>query len=156
MRPEFRPGSVKSAATLADTASVMKPQSDHPQEVRHVVLPSGKAIEVVYFQALPEGPVERDERLGVCPDCRGEHVQPVDWEEHDASRWKIDLRCPNCYWTGSGIWNEEVVEAFDEVLDRGTQTLLRDLRGLARANMEDEIERFSSALDSGNILPEDF
>ena len=133
----------------------MKPQSEHPQEVRRVVLPSGKAIEVVYYQKLPGGPVEHDQ-LGVCPECRGDLVQPVDWEEHDANSWKIDLRCPNCDWTGSGIWGEDVVEAFDEVLDRGTQTLLRDLRRLARANMEEEIERFAAALDSGNILPEDF
>jgi hypothetical protein len=137
----------------------MNPQSEHGQEVRRVVLPSGKAIEVVYFQslpALPDAPREADEGLGCCPDCRGDLVQPVDWEEHDANRWKIDLRCPNCYWTGTGIWDERVVEAFDEILDRGTQTLLRDLRRLARANMEDEIERFAAALDSDDILPEDF
>jgi len=120
-----------------------------------VVLPSGKAIEVVYYQSLPDGRVDH-EQLGVCPDCHGELVQPVDWEEHDANSWKIDLRCPNCDWTGNGIWDEQVVEAFDEVLDRGTQTLLRDLRRLARANMEEEIERFAAALDAGNILPEDF
>ena len=36
------------------------------------------------------------------------------------------------------------------------QTLLRDLRRLAHANMEDEIERFAAALRRREILPEDF
>ena len=40
--------------------------------------------------------------------------------------------------------------------DRGTEALVRDLRRLAHANMEEEIERFTSALHAGHIQPEDF
>jgi len=33
---------------------------------------------------------------------------------------------------------------------------VRDLKNLMQANMEDEIERFVSALEAGHIVPEDF
>jgi hypothetical protein len=34
--------------------------------------------------------------------------------------------------------------------------MLRDLQRLTQANMADEIERFTLALDGDHILPEDF
>jgi hypothetical protein len=52
--------------------------------------------------------------------------------------------------------SEEVVDRLDEALDRGTESVLDDLNVLTRANMEDQIERFSTALADGHILPEDF
>jgi len=139
----------------------MNPQSEHPHEVRRVVLPSGRTIEVIYFaeprsEAAAAVPAVHERReLHVCPDCSSELVHPVDWEEV-GPHWRIDLRCPNCECVHSGTWDHETVEAFDEALDRGTQTLVRDLRHLARANMEDAIERFSLALRIDAILPEDF
>ena len=33
---------------------------------------------------------------------------------------------------------------------------MRDLKRLMQANMEEEIERFVSALQAGHIVPEDF
>ena len=136
---------------------MMNPQSDHQHEIRKVVLPSGRTIEVIYFSdsttVTPDAP--RPD-LHVCPDCGCELVHPIAWEEVDDVHWQIDLRCPNCEWAGDGTWDQDTVEGFDEVLDRGTQTLVRDLRHLAHANMEEEIERFSSALRADAILPEDF
>ena len=51
---------------------------------------------------------------------------------------------------------QAVVERFDEELDRGTEALVRDLKRLMHANMEEEIDRFVSALRDDQILPEDF
>ena len=45
---------------------------------------------------------------------------------------------------------------YDEELDRGGQELIEDLRSLTRANMEEEADRFATALASDTILPEDF
>ena len=136
----------------------MNPQSpDHQHEIRKVVLPSGRTIEVIYFSdAATVTPDAPRSDLHVCPECRCELVHPVAWEEVDDVHWRIDLRCPNCEWAGDGTWNQDTVEGFDEVLDRGTQTLVRDLRHLAHANMEEEIERFSAALRADAVLPEDF
>ena len=139
----------------------MGQSSDHSHHVRRVVLPSGKTIEVVYFndEALPgvgETVPETVEDLHVCPSCASHLVYPTDWEEAGATHWEVALRCPDCEWTSVGIFHQELVERFDEELDRGTEAVIRDLKRLMAANMEEEIERFVTAIDSDHILPMDF
>ena len=136
-------------------------QPDNTPYVRRVVLPSGKTIEVVYFgdettAAATRRPVEPADDLHVCGTCDSELVYPVDWEEAGDTHWEVTLRCPNCEWSGTGVFEQDVVERFDEELDRGTEALVRDLKQLMQANMEDEIDRFVSALQDGHIVPEDF
>jgi hypothetical protein len=146
--------------------------SQHPEQhhhhVRRVVLPSGKTIEVVYFEdqahvepsvaARPAPPVPTEEPgdLHVCGRCECELVYPVEWEEAGTTHWEVTLRCPNCEWAGTGVYEQDTVERFDEELDRGTECLVRDLKRLMTANMEEEIERFMDALRDDQILPEDF
>jgi hypothetical protein len=141
----------------------MNNPSENSHYVRRVVLPSGRAIEVVYFEnqapreaPAPTGHTESVETLHVCPDCEQGLVYPVEWEEADETHWEVSLRCPNCEWSNTGTWSQEVVDRFDEELDRGTEALVRDLKRLTRANMEDEVERFVGALGVDAILPEDF
>jgi hypothetical protein len=137
---------------------------DHRHYTRRVVLPSGKVIEVVYFEEqraahtrLPAGPLdEKDRELHMCGSCEADLVYPVEWEEYGATHWSVTLRCPNCEWSGTGIFEQDVVERFDEELDRGTEALVRDLKRLMHANMEEEIDRFIDALQEDQILPEDF
>ncbi len=128
------------------------PQPDHRQYVRKVTLPSGKTIEVVSFEQAPEPSGD----LHVCRDCRSELVYPLSWQEADDSSWEISLRCPNCEWTLTDIFEDDAVQRFDETLDRGTESLVADLRQLARSNMEDDVERFAAALAGDHVLPEDF
>jgi hypothetical protein len=131
------------------------PAPDHNQYVRKVILPSGKMIEVISFEDL--SPVEPDlNDLHVCPDCTSGLVYPVAWEEADRSRWEVSLRCPNCEWRATDVFEEEAIQRFDETLDRGTEALVTDLRRLTRANMEEAVERFVVALVDGHVLPEDF
>jgi hypothetical protein len=152
----------------------MSEQADSRHYVRRVVLPSGKTIEVVYFEehpaiaaaaptALPEhGPGHEadgllsETDLHICGSCASNLVYPVDWDEAGATHWQVTLRCPNCEWSGTGIFEQAAVERFDEELDRGTEQLVDDLRRLAQANMEGEIERFAAALEADAVLPEDF
>ena len=141
--------------------------ADNTQEpyVKRVTLPSGKSIEVLYFQeqvssisevpAEPSGPTG-DQPLHVCVDCGSDLVYPTDWQEAGPDHWEVDLRCPNCEWRGSGTFHQDVVESFDDELDRGIDVLLSDYRALVSSNMEDEIDRFAKALDVGAILPADF
>ena len=134
------------------------------QRVKRVALPSGKTIEVVYFedQVVADDRVTEPELrseaidLHLCGCCESSLVYPTEWEEAGATHWEVTLRCPNCEWSGTGVYEQEVVERFDEELDRGTEALVRDLKRLMHANMEDEIERFIDALDQDQILPEDF
>ena len=137
---------------------------DHnSQYVRRVVLPSGRAIEVVYFENLADAaatePCALEHNTGelhVCPECDRGLVYPVEWSEASATHWEVLLRCPNCEWNELGVFDQDTVDRFDDELDRGTEALMRDLQRLTQANMEDEIERFVSALGADAILPEDF
>jgi hypothetical protein len=136
-------------------------QPEHSNYVRRVVLPSGRAIEVVYFENQPAhaatlGSGRTLVDLHVCPDCDKHLVYPVEWEEASPTHWEVLLRCPNCEWRSVGLYDQQTVDRFDEELDHGTETLLRDLKRLTRANMEEEAERFGSALASDAIWPMDF
>jgi hypothetical protein len=155
---------LSAPAELLETMSLHDPH----HYVRRVVLPSGKTIEVVYFedqQAAGAAPVAATptkthdntvDDLHVCGSCASTLVYPTEWEEAGATHWEVTLRCPNCEWSGTGIFEQDLVERFDEELDRGTEALVRDLKRLAHANMEDEIERFTTALTEDHIVPEDF
>jgi hypothetical protein len=140
---------------------------DH--QLKRIVLPSGKTIEVVYFDSLtaaaaepasaPVAPAPRtdEERdLHLCPDCSSELVYPVAWEEADETHWSITLRCPNCEWGADGVFAQDTCDRFDDELERGTDALTRDYKRLMTANLAEEIERFASALEGDHILPMDF
>ena len=136
--------------------------ANNGQYVRRVVLPSGRAIEVVYFEtlageaaaAIPAASPIRD--LHQCPECDRDLVYPVDWEETSPTHWEVLLRCPNCEWSEVDTFDQDTVDRFDEQLDIGTEILIHDLKRLQQANMEHEIDVFTRALDAGAILPEDF
>jgi hypothetical protein len=131
------------------------PQPDPRHAVRRVQLPSGKTIEIVYFdEAHPSSVTPTD--LHVCPTCSSSLVHPVAWEEAPADGWMLRLRCPECEWETEDVFTQDVVEELDEQLDRGTQILVRDLKQLQRANMEEGVERFCAALHAGHIWPIDF
>ena len=89
------------------------------------------------------------------PPARSKRRGPTRWRWWPRRR-PTCRRCPNCEWTHLGIYDQAVVDRFDEELDRGTECLIEDLMRLTQANMEDEIERFTSALGSDAIWPMDF
>jgi hypothetical protein len=133
--------------------------------IKRVTLPSGKMIEVVYFesarveaeQPAPGAiPVRTREDLHVCAECASKLVYPIEWDEAGSENWRVSLRCPNCEWTTTGVFPQDVVDLFDECLDEGTEQLVSDLRQLMHSNMTEEIDRFVAALDAEALLPEDF
>jgi hypothetical protein len=141
---------------------------DH--QLKRIVLPSGKTIEVVYFESLTADDVQAhaaappqvqpkkgaERELHICPDCNSELVYPVAWEEADETHWSITLRCPNCEWAEDGVYAQENCDRFDDELERGTDALTRDYKRLMTANLAEEIERFAHALEADAILPMDF
>jgi hypothetical protein len=143
----------------------------HPDHViRRVVLPSGRTVDVVYFEgatlseAPPAGPAvassatpaQISDGLHVCPGCASPSVFPLEWQEAGPMHWEMTLRCPNCEWRGNGVFEQELVERLEEELDGGTEALVRDLERLTHANMEEELQRFRVALGDDLILPMDF
>ena len=147
---------------------------DH--QLKRIVLPSGKTIEVVYFSstgpidAAPEHapqpaapapaaqpattPSERD--LHVCPECSSDLVYPVQWEEAGPNSWHVTLRCPECEWTEADVFTQDQCDRFDDELEAGTDALTRDYKRMVTANMSEEIDRFAAALNADAILPIDF
>lgn len=123
-------------------------------QVKRVVLPSGKTIEVVYFKDSADSEPEQD--LHLCLACGSHLVYPTAWDEAGQESWRVALRCPECESVREGVFSQATVDAFDEELELGTDALTADLRSLCRANMSEEIERFAAALEAGAILPEDF
>jgi hypothetical protein len=140
--------------------------------VKKIILPSGKAVEIVYFDAVgaseqvartltdglgarvPEP--EPQVRLESCPCCSGELVYPVDWRESESDRWELELRCPSCEWGHRDVYEQDVVERFDDILNTATDRLIDTLERVSRDNMREDIERFVRALEGDHILPFDF
>lgn len=162
-------------------------QEDNPHRIRrHMKLPGGRQIEVIYLdsshehfdEAPPETPraaqtssetpvaqkpwagdsptTAPGEALHVCPRCAGGLVHPLDWLEESPGRWRILMRCPDCDLRREGVFGQALVERLDEELDKATGALLTDLKQLTQANMTGEIERFSRALQLDLIGPSDF
>jgi hypothetical protein len=138
-------------------------QQNH--RVKRVALPSGKTIEVVYFEsarveheqpAAGSVPSRSGQELHICADCSSELVYPTHWEEAGGENWRVSVRCPNCEWASTGVFSQDLVDGFDERLDEGTEQLVSDLKRLMHANMSEEIDRFVAALDAEALLPEDF
>ena len=101
----------------------MERHENDSHEVKRVVLPSGKTIEVVYFREadeVVEAPVterrptaEPDQDLHVCLDCDSHLVHPVEWEEAGPDDWRVLLQCPNCAVLREGIFTQDTVESVD-------------------------------------------
>jgi hypothetical protein len=126
-------------------------EHNNNHSVRRIVLPSGRAIEVVRFDDETEV-----RPLHICPSCDSHLVQQIAWAESSDNSWQLELECPNCLWTDSGVFDRDQVEQLEDQLDEGLAELLGDLQRLTQANMAEEIERFSRALAANVILPEDF
>src|SRR5689334_2916203 len=105
---------LKSGPPQADEVAVSE-IDDTRHYVRRVVLPSGKTIEVVYFEehpavtgTAPAAPhpeqVSEAVDLHICGSCNSDLVYPLEWDEAGATHWEVSLRCPNCEWYGSGVF----------------------------------------------------
>jgi hypothetical protein len=120
--------------------------------IRRIVLPSGRTIEVVRFYTDETA----EPGLHLCPECDSQLVQPIDWSEAPQGFWELLIQCPNCFWLDEGVFDQDQVDQLEEHLDNGLTEMLSDLRRLTQANMSEEIERFTAALNANLILPEDF
>ena len=150
----------------------MATQGHGKHQLKRIVLPSGKTIEVVYFDHPSSAPAtpppaepkrskrksapKRRRDLHVCPSCESPLVYPMHWEEADERSWHVTLRCPNCEWGEESVFSQDDCDRFDDELERGTDALARDYKRLVTANLADEIERFAHALEVDGILPIDF
>jgi hypothetical protein len=130
------------------------PDHTDTSRTRTLVLPSGRTVVVNYVDHVRPADPELD--LHVCGTCSSELVHPLDWEPAGSCHWQVTLRCPNCGWEGTGVFDEATVTRFDQTLDRASELMVADLCALELANMHDFADRFVAALHAGHVLPEDF
>jgi len=134
--------------------------------IKRIELPSGKVVELVYLQTGWEQPAGaaaatasesiRVRRIELCPKCGSDRVHPLDWREVEDMRWELDVRCPDCRWSASDVFDQPEVERYDDVLLAGAGDLTEELDRITRENMAEHLERFRAALDADAILPFDF
>jgi|SRR6476469_9133464 len=95
--------------------------------------------------------------LHICPKCGSGLVQPTSWEQESTrSHWRVWRRCPECEWTGEGVYGEIAVDAYDEQLDLGSHELADGLQALEHANMGEMADAFIIALWQDLITADDF
>jgi hypothetical protein len=105
---------------------------------------------------IVSGPPEDLVDLHICYACGSHMVYPTDWADVSNTHWEVHLRCPECEWRHVGTYTQSIVDRFDVILDDGTEELVSDLKILMRANMEDQVERFVTALNADAVWPMDF
>jgi hypothetical protein len=86
--------------------------------------------------------------LHVCPACGSDLVQPVSWAPAALESWQVDLRCPNCEWTGRAIAPQDEVDDYDVILDEGAHLLNRALLTATSPAIDAELERLLTKLPS--------
>jgi hypothetical protein len=93
--------------------------------------------------------------LHVCPKCNSKLVIPLDWRQ-TAEGWRVWLRCPNCDWRGSTVPTQSEIDAFDDVLEEGSDALQGELKDCEREAIKDALEPFLIGLERDLITPDDF
>jgi hypothetical protein len=159
---------LKDRWEASDYPEQMAMAGHNGHQLKRIVLPSGKTIEVVYFDQVDRDehaaaapsettqPQRTERDLHLCEKCESDLVYPTTWEEADEKHWQVSLRCPNCEHFEQGIFSQDECDQFDDHLEAGTDALTRDFKRLMAANMAEEIDRFVAALDADAIQPMDF
>jgi hypothetical protein len=89
--------------------------------------------------------------------CPNGLVYPVTWDVDGDYNWIVERRCPECNDLDMPRKiTQGQCDIYDEEMKRGTESVVRGLRKLMRDNMKEDVDRFTDALHSGHILPEDF
>jgi len=126
----------------------------HRDETHEIELPDGFDTEVHEHDDAVDATGDPD--LSLCGGCGCRFVQPIDWSLVARTHWRVTLRCPNCEWSGTGVFTQAAVDRFDRELDRGMRDLQGTLTRVSRACMEAEITAFAHALEIDLIVPFDF
>ncbi len=134
--------------------------------VQRVVLAQGQVIDLVCFddigstgsiikEIMAELQKKRTE-LQTCPLCRSKLVYPVERYQINDMEWKVMLLCPNCLCKRELVVDRETVRELLKNARIGRETLMKELDSMQKKNMEEEAEKFITALNRDHILPIDF
>ena len=94
--------------------------------------------------------------LHQCRICHDDYVVPVWWEEVDAERWHMLLRCAQCETYRDVVIDNDVAKAYERDLQRGMTVIATALDRRERERMAVELQVFIVALERDLIDAADF
>jgi hypothetical protein len=94
--------------------------------------------------------------LSDCPECGADFVYPVEWSPNDGSTWWMLLRCGACGTTREETVPDADAERYDRELDLAEYHIRLAAERLSKELLEEQAERFATALELDLIGAEDF
>lgn len=134
--------------------------------IQRVILAQGQIIDLVCFEDneatdnvikdIMNELQKKKLELRTCPLCKSELVYPVERSQVNDAEWKVLMLCPNCLCKREMVVDRETVRELLKTARVGRESLMKELDSLQKKNMEEEAEKFISALNRDHILPIDF
>jgi hypothetical protein len=98
----------------------------------------------------------RRARLSDCSECGAGFVHPVEWSPNDGGTWWMLLRCGACGSSREATVPDEEAERYDRELDLAEYRMRLAAERLSRERLEEQADRFATALELDLIGAEDF
>jgi hypothetical protein len=98
----------------------------------------------------------RRARLSDCSECGAGFVHPVEWSPNDGDTWWMLLRCGACGSSREATVPDEEAERYDRELDLAEHRMRLAAERLSRERLEEQADRFATALELDLIGAEDF
>ncbi|RJQ43013.1 MAG: hypothetical protein C4534_08795 [Gaiellales bacterium] len=134
--------------------------------IQRVVLAEGQIIDLVCFEDngatdnvikdIMNELQKKKLELQTCPLCKSNLVYPVERSQVNDAEWKVLMLCPNCLCKREMVVDRETVRELLKNARVGRESLMKELDSMQKKNMEEEAEKFISALNRDHILPIDF
>lgn len=91
-----------------------------------------------------------------CVICKSELIYPVERFQLNDIEWKVLLLCPNCLTKRELLVDRDTVRDMLKKARIRREALSKQLEAMKKQNMEEEAEKFISAINNNNLLPIDF
>lgn len=134
--------------------------------IQRIVLAQGQVIDLVCFddedavdtiiEEIMNELQRKKTELQTCPLCKSDLVYPVERHQVNDMEWKVMLLCPNCLCKREMVVDRETVRELLKNARIAREKLMKELDSMEKKNMQDEVDKFVTALDRDHILPIDF
>ncbi len=134
--------------------------------IQRIILAHGQVIDLVCFddEESVESVIEdimtelqrKKTELQTCPLCKSSLVYPVERYQLNDLEWKVLMLCPNCLCKRELVVDRETVRDLLKNARVGREFIMKELDNMQKKNMEEEADKFITALNKDHILPIDF
>jgi len=134
--------------------------------IQRIILAQGQVFDLVCFDehesvdsVIEEIMTELQRKkteLQTCPLCKSNLVYPVERYQMNDMEWKILMLCPNCLCKRELVVDRETVRDLLKNARIGRESIMKELDNMQKKNMEEEADKFITALHKDHILPIDF